>query len=325
MLAPGTVLGDYTVDKVLGAGGFGITYLAFEIATGEFVAIKEYFPKSAAVRDESGSVWINDHKNEEAFNRGLKRFWEEAETLARFRHPHIVKALRRFQANGTAYIVLEYIAGASLEQWARELPTPPAQDQLDAFMVALTAALEVIHRNDFLHRDLAPKNILLLPDGLPVLIDFGSARLVDRAGNLTAMVTPYYAPYEQHWTSGQGQGPWTDIYGASATIYRVLTGRPPADAMTRALDDSQYVPLVGQGQLSGVYRRKFLKSLDWGLKVHHKDRPQNVAAWRAVMFEGNPIPKPLSGLHTEIARKRERPRPVVDRLRRLLHINSGEE
>ncbi len=280
-----TLLGDYIVDNILGAGGFGITYLAYHALTNEPVAIKEYYPRSAAYRDEAGQVWINERKNEELFNRGLKGFWDEAETLARFRHPHIVKVLQRLLANGTAYIVLEYVEGISLEQWSIEARRRPAQDQLDTFMAALLDALETIHRAQFLHRDIAPKNILLQHDGMPVLIDFGAARALDPSRDMTTILTPGYAPYEQYPPPSQRQGPWTDIYSLAASLYRVLTNRPPADAITRKItNDSQYVSLANH--LRGEYRRQFLEGIDWGLQFNASDRPQNVAAWRSSLFGG---------------------------------------
>ena len=246
-------LENYTIDKVLGAGGFGITYLAFHKVTGAPCAIKEYFPRSASVRGQNGSVWISDQKNESQFNHGLERFWEEAENLARFRHPNIVKVLQRIVANGTAYIVLEYIEGMSLEQWAIQATERPSQGDLDDFLTGLLDALETIHRAQLLHRDIAPRNILLR-NGTPVLIDFGSARILDPSKDMTTILTPGYAPYEQYPPLGQKQGPWTDIYGLSASVYRTLMKKPPADAITRKItNDSYYVPLAGQ--FGTEYRR----------------------------------------------------------------------
>lgn len=209
---------------------------------------------------------------------------EEAETLARFRHPHIVKVLQRIAANGTAYIVLEYIEGISLEQWAIQATARPAQIDLDDFLTGLLDALETIHRAQLLHRDIAPRNILLR-DGMPVLIDFGSARILDPSRDMTTILTPGYAPYEQYPPPGQKQGPWTDIYGLSASVYRILMKKPPADAVSRKItNDSYYVPLVGK--FGTDYRPQFLEALDWGLKLNAIDRPQTVGAWRAGLFRG---------------------------------------
>jgi len=278
------MLESYIIDKVLGAGGFGITYLAFNQVTGAPFAIKEYFPRSSAIRDDNGWVWINENKNESQFNHGLERFWEEAETLARFRHPSIVKVLQRIAANGTAYIVLEYIEGISLEQWAIQATGRPSQRDLDEFLAVLLDALETIHRAQLLHRDIAPRNILL-KDGAPVLIDFGSARILDPSRDMTTILTPGYAPCEQYPPPGQKQGPWTDIYGLSASVYRTLMKKPPADAVTRKItNDSYYVPLAGN--FGTEYRRHFLEGLDWGLKLDASERPQTVAAWRSGLFQG---------------------------------------
>ena len=172
-LDPGTWIGQYEIEKVLGAGGFGITYRAFDHDRKTTVAIKEYFPRSAAVRNiEDGSVWVPSVEQEPVYRRGLDRFWKEAENLARFHHPHIVGVKQVFMASGTAYIVLEYIPGQNLEEWAQTAQRQPTQEEFDNFCTALLSALEIMHENKFLHRDLGPKNILLR-DGLPVLIDFG--------------------------------------------------------------------------------------------------------------------------------------------------------
>ena len=296
-LAPGSIIGRYEIDDVLGQGGFGITYRAYDHDTGQIVAIKEYFPQSWAVRDEDGSVMVAGYETEQIFRHNLGRFWEEAETLTRFQHPNIVRVLQRVMALGTAYIVLDYVPGPTLEKWALT-SSPPSQEAVESFTAALLDALEVVHMNGYLHRDLKPQNILLR-DGLPILIDFGSARVHDPSTVLTAMVTPNYAPFEQYQTSGQGQGPWTDIYGASATLYRVLTGHPPLDAMTRAMDDSQFEPI--STTLAGRYRRQYLAALDWGLKVHASDRPKSVADWRGPLLEGWSVVHGETGLQTQTA------------------------
>lgn len=291
-LQPGTVINDYRFEEVLGAGGFGVTYRAVDMRDGRVVAIKEYFPRTAAVR-QNGQVFIASEQHADSFNRQLNRFWEEAQTLARFNHPGIVKVLHRFLDNGTAYIVLEYLDGLNVEQWAVMVDREPTPDEIEPFIAALLDALEVVHSRAILHRDIAPKNILLR-DGRPVLIDFGSSRLIDPSKPMTAMITANYAPCEQYLSSGQGQGPFTDIYAAAATAYRLIARRPPVDAVTRSVDESQYKPLIEIGR--NRYRHSFLAALDWGLKFRPDERPQTIAQWRGPLLQGASITNHSSGL-----------------------------
>lgn len=292
-LAPDTVIGNgqYTIDRMIGSGGFGITYAAYDSHAREIVAIKEYFPRSAATRHD-GEVFIAGPEHSIVFDRQLDRFWTEAWALNRFDHPHIVKFRHRFAERGTAYIVLEFIDGPTLEMWCQQNPPPPA-GEIEAFANALVDAMRTIHRNKMLHRDIAPKNILLR-HGLPVLVDFGSARDHDPKKDLTAMVSAHYAPYEQYLTSGNYQGPWTDIYAAAASLYRVMTGHPPLDAVTRSVDDTQHAPLARIAPRS--YRSNFLRAVDWGLSVRPEDRPQTVDEWQRALFDGVPTEQIASGL-----------------------------
>lgn len=283
-LPPGTTIGQtLEIEDVLGSGGFGITYRAFDHRLQRHVAVKEYFPRNASVRDDQGGVEVVNDQHEALFRWGLSRFVEEAQTLARFNHPNILRVLQILGGNGTGYIVLEFVDGPSLRDWKMASRAPPPQDEIDAFAAALLSALEMVHRNEVLHRDIAPKNILLRTDGSPVLIDFGSARQVvsSKSMPMTALVTPNYAPYEQYLTSGQGQGPWTDIYSTAASFYEILSGRPPPESPARVVEDT-YVPLAKATQ--GRYRDEFLRAIDWGLSAHPKERPQSVAQWRRRLF-----------------------------------------
>jgi serine/threonine protein kinase len=306
---------QYEIVDVLGQGGFGITYRAMDHASGQVVAIKEYFPRSASLRDVDGTVLVPSAKLEQTFRWGLARFEEEARTLARFAHPHIVRVLRIFGFGGTAYIVLEFVDGQSLEQWVERTPRLPTQDEFDSFSSALLDALETMHHNDILHRDVAPKNILLRSDGSPVLIDFGSARQTSTSldKGLTAIVTPNYAPYEQYMTSGQGQGPWTDVYGAAATLYRILMGRPPTEAPSRAMDESTYEPVAGA--VSGEFRAGFLDAIDWGLATHPRNRPQSIAEWRQPLLFGMGVEGRVRGLNTDMRLRQREGRGLLQRLK----------
>ena len=280
------LLGHYEVEQVLGSGGFGVTYRAIDHKLKRKVAIKEYFPRGAASREANGGVQVASAKQEALFRWGLDRFVEEAQTLARFNHPNICRVTQIFSGNGTCYLVLDHVDGQSMQQWMAGAGKPPTQDELDGFSSSLLSALETVHRNEILHRDIAPKNILLKADGSPVLIDFGSARQIVSAqsANITAIITPRYAPHEQYITSGAGQGPWTDIYSMAATLYEVVTGASPPEAPGRTLGADPCVPAAKAAR--GKYRLGFLEAIDWGLNPYPTDRPQNVETWSASLLNG---------------------------------------
>ncbi len=193
------LVGDYRIERVLGAGGFGITYLAEEIALGRQVTIKEYFPSDFAARNNEGDAAPRSEGCSGDYRWGLDRFIEEAQTLAKFNHPNIVRVYRYFRANNTGYMVLHFEEGQSLKGWLKGLGRAPRQKELDQFIAPLLDALELIHKADFLHRDIAPDNIIIRKDGQPVLIDFGSARgeIASASKTVSALVKPGYSPYEQ--------------------------------------------------------------------------------------------------------------------------------
>ncbi|MEL7542706.1 MAG: protein kinase, partial [Pseudomonadota bacterium] len=285
-LPNGTVLaGDYRIERVLGAGGFGITYLAEELALHRKVAIKEYFPGEFAARDSASQVRHRSESNRNDYAWGLERFIEEAQTLARFDHANIVRVYRYFRANNTAYMVLKFEEGQSLRQWIDTLNAPPAQAQVDAILTPVLDALALIHDHDFLHRDIAADNILLRRNGAPVLIDFGSARgeVANQTKTLSALVKPGYSPFEQYASNSKQQGPWTDIYALAATLYLVITGTRPPDAPSR-LSEDEYLSAHLAAKAS--YRPGFLTALDVALRLTIAERPQSIAAWRAMLFAG---------------------------------------
>ena len=229
-LPDGTELvGDYRIKRVLGAGGFGITYLADEIALARLVTIKEYFPSDFAARESDGASPRSKESTAD-YNWGLERFIEEAQTLARFVHPNIVRVYRYFRANKTAYMVLHFEEGGSFKAWLKNLNRAPRQAELEKIIAPLLDALEIVHAGDYLHRDIAPDNIIIRKDGVPVLIDFGSARgeIASHSRTVSALVKPGYSPYEQYATNSKQQGPWTDIYALGATLYHAIAGKRPA-------------------------------------------------------------------------------------------------
>ena len=308
-LQTGTELvGDYRIDRVLGAGGFGITYLAGEIALDRQVTIKEYFPADFAARADRIEAVPRSQDCANDYRWGLDRFIEEAQTLAKFNHPNIVRVYRYFRANNTGYMVLHFEEGQSLKSWLKGLGRAARQNELDAVVAPLLDALELIHKADFLHRDIAPDNIIIRKDGQPVLIDFGSARgeIAAHSKTVSALVKPGYSPYEQYAETSRQQGPWTDIYALGATLYHAITGKRPPDSPSRMVKDD-LVP-AREGALSS-YRPGFLKAIDHALALSVEARPQSVAAWRGELLAPEPVKQ--GWLSRTGPKKREREEAVA--------------
>ena len=275
--------GDYRIERVLGAGGFGITYLARDLVLDRAVTIKEYFPVDFAARGGSLDAIPRSEDSAADYQWGLARFIEEAKALAQFDHQNIVKVYRYFEANRTAYMVLHFEEGRSLKAWQKSLRRAPRQRELDDIISPLLDALSLIHKADFLHRDIAPDNIIIRTDSSPVLIDFGSARgeIARHSRTVSALVKPGYSPYEQYAETGSQQGPWTDIYALGATLYHVVTGKRPPDAPSRIVKD-EYLS-AHNGALSS-YRTSFLSAIDHALALDIDRRPRNIEAWRGELL-----------------------------------------
>lgn len=287
-LTPGTVLtGDYRLERVLGAGGFGVTYLAQEMALSRQVTIKEYFPSDFAARANGIDAVPRSSDCAGDFQWGLDRFIEEAQTLAKLDHPNIVRVYRYFRANSTAYMVLQFEEGQSFKNWLKGLGRAPRQAEIDGIVAPLLDALEFVHRADYLHRDVAPDNIIVRRDGVPVLIDFGSARseIIAHSKTVSALVKPGYSPYEQYAETSRQQGPWTDMYALAATLYHAVTGKRPPDAPSRMIKD-EYVP--ARENALGGYRAGFLRAIDKALQLNIEQRPQSIAAWRGELLAPEP-------------------------------------
>ncbi len=271
-------LSHYRVRRVLGRGGFGVTYLAADEHDGGQVAVKEYFPVECAVRQDDQRVVASlgdDH--EDTFRWGLERFRDEGRVLARFSHPNIVRVIGDFEAHGTHYIVMAYVDGETLStRLTREGPLDEKRSL--ALVLPIVDGLEQVHAAGYLHRDIKPSNIVIGADGAPVLLDFGAARraLGDRTRSLTAVVSDGYAPLEQYARDSR-QGPWTDIYALGAVLYRCLTNRPVPEAPARASGD-ELVPATE----ASPYRLSpgLSDALDAALAVRAADRPPTLAVWR---------------------------------------------
>ena len=283
-LKPGCKLHWYRIEKVLGQGGFGITYLAYNFNLDRKAAIKEYLPIELAVRVGDNSVHPLTDEHGKQFHWGLERFLSEAKTLARFEHPNIVRVHDVFEGNNTAYMVMSYEEGESLLDMLNRRKTM-GEEELMNILIPILGGLELVHASGFIHRDIKPANIFLRKDGSPVLLDFGSARqaLGVHTKTLTTLVSPGYAPFEQYHSKSDEQGPWTDIYGLGATLYRAVTGTPPMDALDRGRvilkgERDTFVPATVLGR--GHYSERFLKAIDHALQFREEDRPQSIAEWR---------------------------------------------
>ena len=295
-LAVGSRLAEFEIREVLGAGGFGIVYRAWDAALQRDVALKEYMPVSLAGRSAGERVTLRSRSNEEDFALGLQSFVNEARLLARFDQPALVKVFRFWEANGTAYMAMPLYKGRTLRELRKDTVPRVLDDAwLRALIEPLLDALQVMHDAAVYHRDIAPDNILWCDDDRPVLLDFGAARLVlaDRTQTVTAILKPQFAPIEQYAeTQAMRQGPWTDLFALASTCYFMLTGRAPLPATARVIDD-ELEPLA-QIAPPGCSPR-LLQVLDWAMAVRPQDRPQSVAQLRDALA-GRIDPPPRIGV-----------------------------
>ena len=287
-LQPGHRLHEYRIDAVLGQGGFGITYLATDVNLNAKVAIKEYLPAQLAMRTSDSTVRPLNIDVMPTLLEGLDQFLVEARTLAAFRHPNIVRVARFFEANRTAYMVLDYEQGQSLSGWWRkqrastaEMPGIPEPDLL-LLLAPVLDGLALVHKTGVLHRDIKPDNLLLRDsDGSLVLLDFGAARPASGAElDAPSVLTPGYAPIEQYL--GDNQGPWTDLYAFGATLYWMVSGQRPREAPDRQAAPNADVSAETAG--AGRYSPEFLRAVDWALQPRPENRPQDVPGFRRALF-----------------------------------------
>ena len=286
-LTMGTMLLEYRLESVLGVGGFGMTYLCTDTNLDKRVAIKEYFPSDLALREPDGSVAAINTEADDGYKWGLDRFTQEARTLAKFSHPHIVRVNRYFEANATGYMVMDYENGESFNQILKDQPAP-SEARLKNIIFPLLDGLHAVHETGFLHRDIKPANIFIRTNQSPVLLDFGAARqaVSGATKSLTAVLTPGYAPLEQY--SGQGnQGPWTDIYAMAGVLYRAYTSENPPDAVSRLKNDTVPAKLA---QLKGRISEPALHAMQWALLLDEKARPATVEIWKRALEGKTPSP-----------------------------------
>lgn len=269
------LIGRYVIQKVLGQGEFGITYLGIDKLYGNKVAIKEYYPQKIAMRKAQYEdvVTVTSIEEKNNYNKGKKRFLDEAQVMARFnKNEGIVKILDFFEANNTAYIVMEYLEGITLKQYLGKYGVLQFRNLIEMMLPLLEALIE-IHSQGLIHRDISPDNIMVQHNSKLKLMDFGAARDYTESGNksLTVILKPGYAPPEQYQTHGV-QGPWTDIYALCATIYKCLTGITPPDAIARVMDDKFKEP----DQLDGKLSPDIKKILWKGMNIFPEERYQDI-------------------------------------------------
>lgn len=311
----------FQVGHIKGEGGFGITYIGREQSSGRVVAIKEYFPiRCQPQREADGSVTVLP-KMEESYSHGMRSFLSEASMLrAVGQIPSVVRVLDFFEANGTAYMVMEYLNGSTLQEIV-ERQGPLSFDALQKDLMPLLKDLGSLHEAGVLHRDIAPDNIMRLPDGSFKLLDFGCARAMEDGRSMTVVLKPGFAPLEQYTT--RGQTPSTDIYALCATVFYCLTGRVPPAAPDRLMAsvDGQPDPLPSPSSLGADIGQEQELILQWGLGLQPNSRPQKVEDLLARMEAPRPAPAPAPAPAAELPSAFYQSETGAEKLKRYLTDN----
>ncbi|AIY39263.1 Serine/threonine protein kinase [Collimonas arenae] len=292
-LPKGTRLADFEIIGVIGEGGFGIVYFAFDRSLRRMVAIKEYMPGAFAGRGPDKKVVVRSQRHRETFTIGLKSFIKEARLLAQFDHPALIKVYRFWEQNNTAYMAMRYYEGRTLKSVVQNTPGQVTEAWLKSMLKPMLEALAAMYRVQILHRDISPDNIMIQKSGEAVLLDFGAARQIigDMTHSLTVILKPGYAPVEQYADDAMmKQGPWTDIYSLSAVIYFAILKTAPPTSVARMIKDP--IELLQNGQHSG-FSKEFLAAIDKGLAVKPDDRPQSIEEFRKLLDLELSVPIPM--------------------------------
>lgn len=282
-LPVGTRLGDFEITGVIGEGGFGIVYSATDLTLERVVAIKEYLPAALALRNPGGEVTVRSSARSDTFKAGLSSFLNEAKLLAKFSHPGLVEVHRFWEANGTAYMAMRYYRGVTLREMLRTNPEIVDEAWLCETLDPVLLALRELHLQSCYHRDVAPDNIMILPNGRSVLMDFGAARRIisGMSQALTTVLKPGYAPIEQYAEDGSMlQGAWTDIYAIGGVLYQAMSGRIPVQAVSRMMND----PLKPVASLvDGRFSQSFCDVVMKCLGVMPEQRYQSIDELRSAL------------------------------------------
>jgi len=267
-------LDDYVILKTLSRGGFSYVYIAKDVNSGERVVLKEYIPTKFSKRDSNLGVVARNEKSAEHFNHGRSLFLQEATSLAKLKHPNIVKVSNFFSANGTVYMVMQFEEGHNLYSYIKKHKGFLSEQFLLTVFPQLLDGLEAIHQAGFLHLDIKPGNVHLRPGGSPILLDFGAVHPImkTRSKAPAQVVSPGFSPIEQY---NRGYvGPWSDIYAVGATMRNCIDHRPPPAANLRDDEDTMKpASLVFQKH----YSPELLKAIDWSMEIDPLLRPQSVA------------------------------------------------
>ncbi|MDB5948410.1 MAG: serine/threonine protein kinase, partial [Massilia sp.] len=295
----GTRLADFEITGVLGEGGFGIVYIAYDHSLQRAVAIKEYMPGALAMRGADRGVSLRAERHQETFKLGLKSFINEARFLAQFDHPSLVKVYRFWEQNRTAYTAMQYYEGRTIKQIVADSPELIDEAWCRKILRQILQALEMLYTVKILHRDISPDNIIVQANGDAVLLDFGSARQIigDMTKGLTVILKPGYAPVEQYaGDASLEQGPFTDIYALAAVMYFAILKQAPPSSIARMIKDP-VAPL--QVQAPHGYSPSFLAAIDKSLAVLAQDRPQSIDQLRdllGIVSLGPPPPARMLGI-----------------------------
>ena len=281
-LATGTLVSDFEIIGLIGEGGFGIVYLARDTSLDRIVALKEFMPAAFAGRIDGVRVAVRAANHRATFDAGLKSFINESKMLAKFAHPALVEVFRFWEGNGTAYMAMRLYRGETLRQVLSKGSDDFTEDRIAQVMGPIFDALEMLHREQVFHRDIAPDNIIL-SEGRSVLLDFGSARKIigDATQALTTVLKPGYAPLEQYSDDGtMKQGAWTDVYALGGVLYHLATGKVPLQAVSRMMSD----PLQTINQLTGdKFSANFSQAVSKAMMVHIENRFQTVTEFREAL------------------------------------------
>lgn len=304
-LPVGTRLGEFEITGVIGEGGFGIVYSAHDSSLDRIVAIKEYLPSAFSSRTDAGLVQVKSEEHQKTFTAGLSSFINEAKMLARFSHPGLVEVFRFWEANGTAYMAMRYYRGVTMREMLRTAPDVVTEQWLCETLDPILLALKELHSEKCYHRDIAPDNILVLPNGRSVLMDFGAARRIigGMTQALTTVLKPGFAPIEQYSDDGSlPQGAWTDVYAVGGLLYHAMTGRVPVQAISRMMSD----PLKPVAELARhSYSPQLCNAVMKSMAVMPANRPQSVDELRTALGW-------VTTLGSTIIRPARAAAPVVD-------------